>query len=320
VITKVTHNLTNFKNKIELIFLFLAIIFLALLLRSQWDTLRQQTWQLQSGWLLLSAAFLLLSWLLEVKIWQRLLDQVGGDLPFGNAFRIWFLSAIMRYIPGNIWQPVSMTLRCQQHAIRPEATITSIALYQAITLLAVIPLSPVYIVLSDNLSLLNRWLGNAGYLLILLAISGLLVLLIYPSRLMALLNWGLNRLGREGLQAQLSSHALFQIFLLATLNWLLWGIAFATLTFALGEYSLAEQTQWATALILAYPIAYAIGFLSFITPSGFGVREGALYILLAPLLGSGVITVAALAMRVWTTAGEFILAAYSWFTSSENKA
>ncbi len=61
-------------------------------------------------------------------------------------------------------------------------------------------------------------------------------------------------------------------------------------------------------LVFSYPIAYAIGFLSFITPSGFGVREGAFFVLLSPILSGGVVTVIALAMRLWTTAGELVMA------------
>ena len=61
-------------------------------------------------------------------------------------------------------------------------------------------------------------------------------------------------------------------------------------------------------LVAAYPIAYAIGFISLITPSGLGVREGAFYLLLAPIMGGGAITIVALAMRLWTTLGELVAA------------
>ncbi len=64
-------------------------------------------------------------------------------------------------------------------------------------------------------------------------------------------------------------------------------------------------------LVAAYAIAYAIGFVSLLTPSGLGVREGAFYLLLAPLLGGGFVTVIALAMRIWTTLGELLAAGVS---------
>lgn len=46
------------------------------------------------------------------------------------------------------------------------------------------------------------------------------------------------------------------------------------MAFALADYSVAEQGRLFPHLVASYSMAYAIGFLSFITPSGFGVREG----------------------------------------------
>jgi uncharacterized membrane protein YbhN (UPF0104 family) len=49
----------------------------------------------------------------------------------------------------------------------------------------------------------------------------------------------------------------------------------------------------------AYPMAFAIGFVSLITPSGLAVREGALFVLLSPIVGGAQALVIALGMRVW---------------------
>ena len=89
-------------------------------MRSQWEELRAHTWELQPGWLLASALLLLASWAMEIGIWQHLLRLVGGRLPYAPAVRIWFLSAIVRYIPGNIWQPLSMTLQASVGACAPR--------------------------------------------------------------------------------------------------------------------------------------------------------------------------------------------------------
>ena len=148
-------------------------------------------------------------------------------------------------------------------------------------------------------------------ILAMLAILPVLVFLILPQLLTGSINWMLNKMGRESLDTELSSGRLLALLLVAMVNWLLWGGSFAALTFGLNAYSQAEMMALAPHLIAAYPIAYAIGFLSFITPSGFGVREGAFYLLLTPLLGGGVTTVIALAMRVWTTVGELIMAGLS---------
>ena len=297
------------------IFLVVALIFVAMLLRGQWAELRAHTWQLQAGWLLISALLLLASWAMEIGIWRHLLALVGGRLPYAPAIRIWFLSAIVRYIPGNIWQPLSMTLQAQQRGVRAEATLTSVILYQVIIVLAVAPITAFYLVTTGNLGLLADMFSSIAPQLVmglaLLMIAPVVLFLILPQLLTGAINWLLRKVGRAPLETELSSSRLLGLLLVAIVNWLLWGGSFAALTFGLNVYTTEQMTSLAPHLIASYPIAYAIGFLSFVTPSGFGVREGAFYLLLTPLLGGGVTTVVALAMRVWTTVGELIVAGLS---------
>jgi len=300
-------------RRLQPVFMVLALLFVAGLLRSQWDQLQNYQWRLSPGWLVVSGLLLLASWAMEVGIWRSLLALVGGPMDYGPALRIWFLSAVMRYIPGNIWQPLSMTVRCQGRGVRPEATLTSVALYQAIILLAVAPITALYIAVSGEtgLGLLGDFLRGTAPWLVAATLIPVVAFLVRPQWLMALINWGLHKIGREMLDARLTSRRLLALLGVAAVNWLLWGASFAALTFGLSQYSPAQMGELLPFLVLSYPIAYAIGFLSFITPSGFGVREGAFYLLLAPLMGGGVVTVAALAMRVWTTIGELIMAGIS---------
>ena len=142
-------------QRMQPLFLALALLFIVLLLRSQWAELSQHTWRLNISWLLASALFMLASWALEIQVWRQLLAVVGAHLPYWPAVRIWFLSAILRYVPGNIWQPLSMTLQCQRRGIAPEATLTSVAFYQILILLAASPTAAVYFGLTGNWGLLT---------------------------------------------------------------------------------------------------------------------------------------------------------------------
>jgi uncharacterized membrane protein YbhN (UPF0104 family) len=101
---------------------------------------------------------------------------------------------------------------------------------------------------------------------------------------------------------------LLLLLLIAMLDWLLWGAAFAALAFAVTAFAPDEMRALLPHLVAAYSVAYTIGFLSIVTPSGLGVREGAFYLILAPVMGGGVVTVTALAMRLWTTLGELVAA------------
>lgn len=303
--------LTKVLRRLQPIFILLALLFIALLLGSQWQELQSYTWQITPFWLAISAGGLAAAWAVEVAIWRRLLRTVGGNLHYGSALRIWFLSAIVRYIPGNIWQPLSITLLAQQRGVKPEATLTSIVLYQVIITLAVAPIAAVYFAATGNWGVLTDLMHSAAPWAIAIGLTPLIAFVVQPAWLIALINWGLQRIGRSRLPHGLTRWELLYALALAVADWLLWGAAFMTLAFGIHAYTPTGMWGLAPHLIAVYPVAYVIGFLSFITPSGLGVREGALYLLLAPVTGGGAITLLALAMRVWTTLGELLAAGIS---------
>jgi uncharacterized membrane protein YbhN (UPF0104 family) len=297
------------------IFLIAAIGAIGWFLADQWPLLRTYPWRLDWRWLLLTLLLTLASWAVEIWIWRYLLSALGGKLPFLVATRLWFLSAIVRYIPGNVWQPLSLTLYNRRYGIAPEATLTSLVLFQIVTMLATAPILVVYFVWLDDKSLAAQFLANFPMAMIWLAIVPVLVFLLRPQWLVQILNWVLARLQRPPLAVRLTSGALLLLILVALFDWLLWGGVFASFTFAVtgsGMGASAPNPAMVVPLLVAsYPLATVIGYLSFITPSGFGVREGAFYLLLTPHLAGGVVTVIALGLRVWSILAELIVAAIS---------
>ena len=295
-------------QRLQPFFLVVALLFLGGLVYSQWDELLAQPWELNPGWLALSAGFLALAWLVEILLWLRILRVMDAGMPLWSATRTWFLSAIVRYIPGNIWQPMSIVVYSQERNVPVAVTVTSLLLFQVTIILAVAPIAALYFAVTGNWGLLTGVLRGMAPWLIVIGMMPLVLFLVRPAWLIELVNWGLTRFGRQPLATHLSRVELLQLLGIALVDWLLWGCSFAALSFGVQAYSSAEIVYLAPHLIAAYPIAYAIGFLSLITPSGIGVREGAFYLLLAPIVGGGPATVVALAMRVWTTLGELVAA------------
>ncbi|HXF63272.1 MAG TPA: lysylphosphatidylglycerol synthase domain-containing protein [Caldilineaceae bacterium] len=299
--------------------LILAILAIAWYIRSEWAALAAYPWRLDGAWLAAATALLFVSWALELEIWRRLLAGVGGELTFLQATRLWFLSAVVRYVPGSVWQPLSLTLYCRRYGIAVEATVASIVLYQVIIVLATAPLALFYLLWSSNdpagqtmvgRMLLLDFTGQAPIWAALLLLAPVGLFLLRPQWLFRLLDWTLARVGRPPLQAHLTSGALVALVAAAVVDWLLWGTTFAAFTFAVAGGA-AERAALAPYLITAYPIAITVGLLSLIAPSGIGAREGALLLLLAPRLEGAVVTVVALAMRLWTACGELIIALLS---------
>ncbi len=303
--------LRRFVRWLQPALLLAALFAVAWFLRQQWPELRSYPWRFDAVWFSTACVLLVVTWAVEVSIWRAILRMVGGELGYWPAVRIWFLSAVVRYVPGNIWQPLSLTLYGRRHGVAAESTVTSIALYQVIILLAAAPLAAVYFVWIDTQTLLAQLLGQVQWLLALAVAAPLVVFVARPGWFLALLNWGLARMKRPPLTVRLSGLGLLALIALAIVDWLLWGSTFAAFVIALVGAGIPDRHGLWTQLMLSYPIAYAIGFLSLLTPSGFGVREGAFYLLLVPRLDGAIVTVVALAMRLWTTVGELLFALLS---------
>ncbi len=293
---------------LQFLFFALALGFLILMVADQWDALRGYAWHLRPLWLGLSAVTLAGTWVWEVHIWRGVLHTLGGDLTYRQAWRVWFFSAIARYIPGNIWQPLSMTVMAQQHGVRAMATMTSIVVYQLGNLLSTMLIAALYFPLSENLGLLGRILPPEVGRWMALFIVPLILFLWRPQWLVQLVNLMLRRLGREPLPLHLTSRALLWVVASITGVWGLIGLSFLLLTIALSASPPQVLFPHSMDLIASYPLSYAAGYISFITPSGLGVREGVAYVLLAPVIGGATATIAALAMRLWLTLGELIAA------------
>lgn len=290
------------------VFLVVALLFLGALIYGQWDNLRSLPWEFNAAWLALSAGFLALAWLVEILLWLRILRVMDAGMPLWSATRTWFLSAIVRYIPGNIWQPMSITVYSQERGVPYPVTLMSLLLFQITIILAVAPIAALYFMATGNWGLLTGYLTWAAPWLIVVGLTPLAIFLVRPDWLIGMINWVLTRVARKQFSTRLTRMNLLGLLGIALLDWLLWGSAFAAMSFGVQSYSTAEIIRLAPHLIAAYPIAYAIGFISFITPSGIGVREGAFYLLLAPIAGAGAATMLGLAMRIWTTLGELVAA------------
>jgi uncharacterized membrane protein YbhN (UPF0104 family) len=140
-----------------------------------------------------------------------------------------------------------------------------------------------------------------------LGVAGILTLLIglHPRVLNGVLNWALRKLKREPVQLTLRYSDILLITLAWCASWIVAGCAFYVLLLAL----------WPDAPLVALPVcigiyalAWDIGFVSFITPSGLGVREAvivALFALALPL-PTGLASIMALLSRFVSTIAEVV--------------
>ena len=86
------------------------IVFAARTLVRQWQdsSAAQLSIQLQPVWLALSSVLVIVTYLLLVQIWRRVLDRFGARVSIGVAARVWFVSNLGKYVPGKVWQLTAM--------------------------------------------------------------------------------------------------------------------------------------------------------------------------------------------------------------------
>jgi hypothetical protein len=195
----------------------------------------------------------------------------------------------------------------------------SVALYQLLTLLSAAPLAAGYWLVAGQRAVLTQFVAGLTPWLVLLALLPAVVALLRPAWLLAMLNWLLRKLGRPTFALQLPASGLGLGLLMGAASWLLWGGSFAALTFALAPYSQTEWIRLTPVLVTTFAVGYAIGILSLITPSGLGVREGAYYLLLVPLMEGSAVAVVALAMRLWIVLGEVAMAGVSMLLADQEQ-
>jgi glycosyltransferase 2 family protein len=274
-----------------------AFVLLGVLVFRQWDSLQQYELQIRPKWLLASAVFIITGWVIEILMWRRTLGLLDGHLDSWTAMRVWFTSSIVRYIPGNVWQPFSLTVLCREHGIRAEATLASFSLFQVVHVLSVGLIAAVYLAVLGRPGAQPSSIGTSSLWWALAAALPVVLFLWRPDLILAVANFALRKLGREPLPLNLSTGELLKLSGISLTAWACFCAGFATLAGSL----LTSGSFWQAAphLIGAYPIAYVVGFVSFLTPSGLVVREGMLFLLLSPVIGKGDAVVIPIAMRAW---------------------
>ncbi len=293
----------SWRRVAESVVLLLALGFLAALVASQWSALQAYRWQLAPGWALLGLLGLELTWLFELDTWRMILAGLGGPLPYRRAAPIWFLSNIIRYIPGNIWQFLGMAELSREEGVPRLVTLTSIVLHQAISTAVGIVIAAVYFAALGQ----GEWLRYLRPLLWLMPFG---LLLLQPRILEGLLSWALRKVGRPPIRVTLTWGRIWILIARYLLVWLAMGLSFAALARSLAP------VVWGSVpyLVASWAAAYVAGYLTLLTPAGLGVREGVLAVLLFPILPQGVSAVVAIMARLWMVAGELLGAGLALLT------
>ena len=228
----------------------------------------------------------------------------GKSISFLSGWTFFQLSQLGRYLPGKIGQFVWMLSLSRGFGIQKTHAILATCLQLAFQCGLGSILGSVILWRTEAARLLDNWLTSieispkTGLICMgILTLSGGVVFL-YRHRIQETL----QRLIKQGTEmfAMLGVLCLLRAYLLL---WVLLGTAFFLFIKSLHPVS----TSQLLVITGTYAVAWSIGFLSVITPSGLGVREGVLSLLLTSVLPPATATLVALLSRLWTLSAELIV-------------
>lgn len=288
------------KRGAAIIIILICFFFLGKTLYNNLGQLGTYQWQLKPLFLILSFVFLEANLAVSVLVWQRILTLFGIKLPFGKSFKITFVSAPGKYVPGKVWIYLSQLYLSQKAGI-PK----SITLFSMLLLFGGYVLTGVVIFIFS----LFFWQGIPWWLisaLLLLSLTGL-GLLFTP--------WMLNLIvriagffsskfkgGRKTEKMNITGgiSEIFRIIMILLADWLIFGVAVYFLINSFYQIDL-QQT---VVLCGIFAISVLAGIASFFIPAGLGVREGVQSYLLGLFIPVSAAVLISLVMRVWMTLGE----------------
>ena len=244
-------------------------------------------------WYLVPAVLLLqVSVMMNALVVRNVFVYLRVPVRFRDAYSMYFLANLGRYVPGKVWQLLAMGWFAKRLGASFRDSSSLFILNQA----AMIATALVYVIVLLALSPHGHPGVRLASLFPLVPLVGVLA---FPNLLMAALNVGLGMLRRRPIAVHVNYRYMAAVTSLSLLNLLFNGLGFLSLALALGMK--ADDPLF---LMAVYPLSYVVGYLSLIIPGGLGVRESMITFLLHTHYSIEMSGLLAVASLVWFMSNE----------------
>jgi len=239
---------------------------------------------------------------LRSYIWHRLLREKNHKIPFKQTSYLWAISEIKRYIPGKFWFILGRAVAFYDKGVAKKDTgkflITELQIF-AVSSLVVSLLSIPFLQDKPQFAFLNS--NDLYSSLIILLVFLLAMLFIYSPKLLQLLPQKLQKILNPLIPEFSPSSILFLLFI----------SSIALVFFGLGNYFLIISLKFITPQLIPdivgfFTLSFFLGFLSFLTPAGLGIREGIITLGLSSLMTYDLAALISLFSRIMLVITEII--------------
>ncbi len=257
-------------------------------------------YQFHFEWVLMIAGFFssLAGYLLMFLVWERLSRCFGLAAPRTRAARAFFMSQLGKYVPGKVGLILVRMDAYRGYSRRTVALATGIEYVLNFASACILVLFSTLFVRS-GLPCMVRWLAAAMLTVMLVAL--------WPPFLKAVANMMFKLLRRPPVDTVPSYGSILMLVLMYMMVGLLFGLSLFLVLNSLSSLSMeyylpVTGTYWAATLI---------GMAALFAPSGIGVREGVLMVVLPSFVPEPTVIVGAILIRLVMTTAELSLAGLS---------
>ncbi len=263
------------------------------------ETLLSSLGDMRVGLLLAAFPIFLVGEFLGAIAWTRMMNSLAPGLGRWEHMRIFIVTHAARRIPGTVWHIVGRVAWYDRLGV-PKRISTLGSVMETVLI--------IWSGLIIALAITPFTIGaNSGLVGVLAAGILLSAALLHPRLLQAVL----RRIGVHPEQDQITYGALLSWLAIYIALWLVGGTILYQMLLALWPVS---PEMWAVS-IGAWSLAGVTGMLIQLLPSGLGISEATLSLVLAAFVPSSIAVAAAIVMRVILTLFEFAVALLVYWAS-----
>lgn len=281
---------------VRVIFIVAAVTFALWVVSTQWNEIGPALSLFSPGALLWAFTASLAFGVFSMLAWRELLADVGTRLSASQASRVFFVSQVGKYLPGGVWNILAAAEMGIDHRIPRRRSVAGMAVWMLVSVVTALLVAMVALVFGpESVRASYGWVAF---------LAPALAALLIPQVLNPLVELGLKMLRATPLEHPISGRSIGISGAWSVVSWVVAGLQVWILATAAG---LERSTETMALTTGGYSLAWSIGFLAIPVPTGIGIREAVLGLVLGGHIGGGAVVVTVLLARVTVTVADLIL-------------
>lgn len=271
-----------------------VFIFIAFFIHNNYYELKESLKQIHIYYICLSFLCIFIAKILLTIFMHCVIQSIGQKMSLASCFRVYNISQLGKYLPGNIWHFVGKAAAYKNRGFTATNIKEALIVENVWLVFSAFAFGLVVIIIFEFDLLRDLISAHQNYFLVLIIIAPLTVLLA-------------SKLLRIDFRQIVSNYRLStKITIIQFFIWIFLGLGFGVLIIPF----ISENTSLFMVTGL-YAMAYSIGFVTPFAPAGIGIREGILALGLLPHIPVEVVLLVSAANRLVYLMVELVLAAVS---------